>query len=238
MRDVDAIVYDEDFVIDESSQSAIDSNKQIFIINKIFNAWRAKETGGASRRLHMHFYAKPLEVLGDDRVSGFRYERTEPDGEGGVRGTGEIREVDIQALYRAVGYFGTPLPGIPFDQRHGVIPNHEGQVLDDDNQIVPGVYATGWIKRGPVGLIGHTKSDAMETVKHIVKDQASWWSPVAPQEESVTALLASRGVAYTNLEGWHRLDAKELALGATRGRERLKVVDREEMMDASLADSH
>ncbi len=136
MRDVDAIVYDEDFVIDESSQSAIDSNKQIFIINKIFNAWRAKETGGASRRLHMHFYAKPLEVLGDDRVSGFRYERTEPDGEGGVRGTGEIREVDIQALYRAVGYFGTPLPGIPFDQRHGVIPNHEGQVLDDDNQIV------------------------------------------------------------------------------------------------------
>ena len=238
MRDVDIVIHDEDFVIDESSQRAIDSNKQIFVINKIFSTWREREAGTASRRLHLHFYAKPLEVLSDSHVKGFRYERTEPDGEGGVRGTGEIREIPVQAVYRAVGYFGTALRGIPFDSRRGIIPNHEGQVMDDDNQIVPGVYATGWIKRGPVGLIGHTKSDAMETIQHVVKDQASWWSPESPEEEAVSALLESRGVAFTDLGGWHRLDEKELSRGAERGRERVKVVDREEMMAASRGESH
>jgi ferredoxin--NADP+ reductase len=238
MRDVDIVVHDEDFVVDGNSEAAIASNKQLFVINKIFSSWREREPGTASRRLHLHFYAKPLEVLSDSHVSGFRYERTEPDGEGGVRGTGEIREIPVQAVYRAVGYFGTALQGIPFDSRRGVIPNHEGQVMDDDNQRVPGVYATGWIKRGPVGLIGHTKSDAMETIQHVVKDQASWWSPEFPEEGSVSALLESRGVHFTNLDGWHRLDDRELSIGAERGRERVKVVDREEMMAASRGDSH
>lgn len=238
MRDVDVIIHEEDFALDEASQRAIESNKQLFVINKIFTQWREREAGTASRRLHLHFYAKPLEITGTDAVEGFRYERTEPDGAGGVRGTGEIRNIEVQAVYRAIGYFGTPLPEIPFDTKHGVIPNHEGQVMRDDNTVMPGVYATGWIKRGPVGLIGHTKSDAMETIQHLVKDQASWWSPSQPSEDSVVELLKSRGVAYTNLEGWHRLDAKELELGAARGRERLKVVPREDMLEVSLGDSH
>lgn len=238
MPDVDIVVYDEDFVLDEASQRAIESNKQIFVINKTFDQWRQREKGSSSRRLHLHFYASPREVLGSDRVTGFRYERTEPDGAGGVRGTGEVREIAVQAVYRAVGYYGTPLPGIPFDSRLGVIPNHEGQVIGDDNRIVPGVYATGWIKRGPVGLIGHTKSDAMETIQHVVKDQASWWSPAHPDESSVTELLTSRGVSYTNLDGWHKLDAAELARGQERGRERVKVVPREEMLEISLAGDH
>jgi ferredoxin--NADP+ reductase len=89
-----------------------------------------------------------------------------------------------------------------------------------------------------VGLIGHTKSDAMETIQHVVKDQASWWSPEFPEEGSVSALLESRGVHFTNLDGWHRLDDRELSIGAERGRERVKVVDREEMMAASRGDSH
>jgi ferredoxin/flavodoxin---NADP+ reductase len=238
MRDVDMIVHDEDFVLDEASKSAIESNKQIFVINKTFEQWRERPVGSASRRLHLHFYAAPVEVLGDSHVTGFRYERTEPDGAGGVRGTGEIREVAVQAVYRAVGYFGSPLPGVPFDQRQGIIPNHEGQVVDDENRIVPGVYATGWIKRGPVGLIGHTKSDAMETVRHLVNDQGSWWNPASPDEASVLDLMDSRGIRFTNLGGWHKLDARELELGAARGRERLKVVSRDEMMEASLAGGH
>jgi ferredoxin--NADP+ reductase len=234
LNDVDIVVHDEDFEYDDSSKAAIESNKQIFVINKIFTPWREAGIGTASRRLHLHFFANPVEVVGDGgKVSAFRYERTEPDGAGGVRGTGEMRELPIQALYRAVGYHGTQLDGIPFDDRHGVIPNHEGQVIDDSNNVLPGVYATGWIKRGPVGLIGHTKSDAMETVAHLVKDQASWWSPADPSEEAVTALLDSRGVVYTNLEGWRRLDNHEKELGAPQGRERIKVVDREEMIRVS-----
>ncbi|CAN5191619.1 FAD-dependent oxidoreductase [soil metagenome] len=234
LRDVDMIVHDEDFDYDDASKAAIASNKQVFVIDKVFTQWRARETGAASRRLHLHFFAKPTEVLGTDgAVSGYRFERTEPDGEGGVRGTGEIREIPIQAIYRAVGYFGSPLDGIPFDEKRGVIPNREGQVIDDDDQPVHGVYATGWIKRGPVGLIGHTKSDAMETIKHVVNDQADWWTPEAPEPEAVTALLESRGIRYTNLDGWHRLDEFEKSLGEPVGRLRIKVVERETMVAVS-----
>jgi ferredoxin--NADP+ reductase len=234
LNDVDMIVHDEDFNYDDASKSAVESNKQIFVIDKIFRTWREAEVGTASRRLHLHFFANPIEVVGTDgAVSAFRYERTEPDGAGGVRGTGEIREIAIQAIYRAVGYFGSPLKGIPFDDRHGIIPNNEGQVLDDNNDVVPGVYATGWIKRGPVGLIGHTKSDAMETIARLVKGQASWWSPAEPDEDSVPAFLESRGVVFTNLDGWHYLDDYEKSLGAPHGRERIKVVDRDEMLRVS-----
>jgi ferredoxin--NADP+ reductase len=233
LRDVDMIIHDEDFDYDDASRAAIESNKQVLVIDRVFTQWRQRETGTASRRLHLHFFAKPAEVLGDGHVSGFRWERTEPDGEGGVRGTGEFREIPIQAIYRAVGYFGSPLDGIPFDEKRGVIPNREGQVMGDDDQVLRGVYATGWIKRGPVGLIGHTKSDAMETIKHVVRDQANWWSPSSPDEASVVELLESRRVEFTNLDGWHNLDEFEQSLGLPQGRARIKVVPRDEMVRAS-----
>jgi len=199
----------------------------------VLNSWRTREPTGASRRLHLHFWAKPVAILGDDRVEGFRFERTRPDGEGGVVGTGEIREIPVQAVYRAVGYFGSPLNAIPFDSRRGVIPNREGQVIDDDDEPVRGVYATGWIKRGPVGLIGHTKSDAMETIRNVINDQANWWSPAHPDESAIVDLLDSRGVQYTDLQGWHNLDQYELALGQPQGRTRVKVVPREDMVAIS-----
>ena len=249
LRDVDMIVYDEDFDYDEASREAIASNKQVMVIDRVLQSWRQRpgvndyagadaETPRASRRLHLHFWAKPVEVKTEDgRVSALVYERTRPDGEGGVVGTGELREVPLQQLYRAVGYFGSPLEGVPFDKKHGVIPNHEGQVLrKDSNERVPGVYATGWIKRGPVGLIGHTKSDAMETVSHLINDQGSWWTPADPSPEAIPALLAERGVAWTDLDGWHRLDEHEIALGAPHGRARIKVVDRDEMVRVSRAE--
>lgn len=241
LRDVDMVVYDEDFDYDEASLAAIATNKQVKVIDRVLQEWRTRpgvnNAGGeASRRLHLHFWARPVEVRVDERgqVCGFVYERTRPDAEGGVVGTGELREVPIQAIYRAVGYFGSPLPGVPFDERHGVIPNHEGQVLHaESNERVPGLYATGWIKRGPVGLIGHTKSDAMETVRHLINDQGSWWQPTDPSEDAIEALLASRGVRWTDLDGWHRLDQHELALGEGAGRERIKVVPRDEMVTIS-----
>ena len=239
LRDVDMIVYDEDFDYDDAAHAAIAGNKQVFVIDKVLQQWRERETGSASRRLHLHFFAKPVEVLTDEhaRVRGLRYERTAPDGEGGVVGTGEFREVELQALYRAVGYFGSPLPDVPFDDVHGVIPNHEGQVLTTDadgaQRQMYGVYATGWIKRGPVGLIGHTKSDAMETISHLVNDVGNWWSPAEPEESSVVELLEERGVEYTTLDGWHRLDQHEIALGEAEGRARIKVVPREEMVSIS-----
>ncbi|MGM7680203.1 FAD-dependent oxidoreductase [Microbacterium sp. A94] len=241
LRDVDMVVYDEDFDYDEASLNAIASNKQVKVIDRVLQSWRqlpsANNAGGtASRRLHLHFWAKPVEIKKDaeGKVAAIVYERTRPDGSGGIVSTGELREVAIGQLYRAVGYFGSPLKDVPFDKRHGVIPNHEGQVLaKDSNERVPGVYATGWIKRGPVGLIGHTKSDAMETVQHLVNDQGSWWHPENSAEEAIPALLAERGVKWTDLDGWHRLDQHELALGEPHERVRIKVVPRDEMVRIS-----
>ncbi len=234
LRDVDMVVADEDFDYDEAARTAIAANKQVLVMDRILQGWRQRETGGASRRLRLHFWARPVEILGSSRVEGIRWERTEPDGLGGARGTGEYREQAVQALYRAVGYFGSPLAEVPFDEVRGVIPNHEGQVLDADGAIVPGVYSTGWIKRGPVGLIGHTKSDAMETIEHVLTDQGTWWTPAAPEEGAVTDLLASRGVRFTTVEGWHLLDEREIALGEPEGRARIKIVPRDEMIEASL----
>ncbi|MBM7503272.1 FAD-dependent oxidoreductase [Agromyces aurantiacus] len=240
LRDVDMIVHDEDFDYDDAARAAVAGNKQVLVIDKVLQQWRQREVGSASRRLHLHFFAKPVEVVGDEhgQVAAFRWERTAPDGEGGVVGTGEIREIPVQALYRAVGYYGSPLPGIPFDKRLGVIPNHEGQVLIRDKESgksrqMYGVYCTGWIKRGPVGLIGHTKSDAMETIKHVINDLGNWWRPESPSEESVVELLESRGIRWTDLDGWHRLDEHEQALGAAEERARIKVVPRDEMVSIS-----
>ena len=237
LRDVDMIVHDEDFEYDEAARTAIASNKQVMVMDRILQGWRKREVGAASRRLEFHWWARPVEILGEGSVEAIRWERTEPDGLGGARGTGEFREQAVQAVYRAVGYFGSPLPDLPFDERRGVIPNHEGQVLDDEGALVPGVYATGWIKRGPVGLIGHTKSDAMETVDHVLTDQGMWWTPQHPDERSVNELLESRGVRYTTVEGWHLLDAHEQSLGEPAGRARIKVVPRDEMLAASLGES-
>ncbi|WP_065571428.1 FAD-dependent oxidoreductase [Microbacterium oleivorans] len=241
LNDVDMVVYDEDFDYDEASKTAIASNKQVMVIDRVLQSWRKRPSvnnagGEASRRLHLHFWARPVEITkdADGRVASIITERTRPDGSGGVEGTGEMREIAVGQVYRAVGYFGSPLPDVPFDKRHGVIPNHEGQVVEKgSNERVPGVYATGWIKRGPVGLIGHTKSDAMETIRHLINDQASWWSPEDPSDEAIIALLAERQVAWTDLDGWHRLDEHEVALGAPHERERIKVVDRDEMVRVS-----
>lgn len=231
---VDMVVYDEDFDYTEKDHETIVRNKQVMVIDRILQQWRTRQKSDANRRIHLHFFSKPLELISDvnGNVSQLRYERMLPDEAGGVVPSGEIRQIEIQAFYRAVGYFGSQLRDIPFDETHGIIPNHEGQVLQQDsNERMYGVYCTGWIKRGPVGLIGHTKSDAMETIRHVFNDQANWWTPQYPDEASVDALLNARKIDYVTLDGWHRIDQYEMQLGSQRGRERVKVVAREDMVD-------
>lgn len=231
---VDCIVYDEDFQYDEGSQEAIDSNNQTRVMVNTLEALRAEpQSTGAPRRLHLHFFSSPVEVIGEGgKVTGLRIERTKLDGKGGVTPTGEYRELPIQAFYRAVGYFGSSLPEIPFDTKLGVIPNDGGRVLENGKQI-PGVYATGWIKRGPVGLIGHTKSDALETIGNIIADRASWWQPTHHDASGVQGLLESRGVDVVGWPEWLMIDARERALGEAEGRERIKLVEREDFLKAA-----
>jgi len=234
LEDVDTIVYDEDFQYDEGSQAAIDSNNQTRVMVKTLEDLRSNELTGAKRRLHLHFFSSPAEILEQDgRVAGIKIERTKLDGTGNVKTTGEFREFPIQAVYRAVGYFGSELSEVPFDEEAGVIPNDKGRVLDSDGNHIPGVYATGWIKRGPVGLIGHTKSDAIETIAQVIADKKTWWQPASPNEESVTALLTSRNIDFVGWPEWLRIDAEEKRLGQSQERERIKLVEREDFLSVA-----
>ena len=237
LRDVDMVIDERDFDREDPyADEVLAKNKQVLVMTRIMDKWRKDQqereaTGeSASRKLHLHFWSKPVEVVTEDgRVTGLKIERTAPDGEGGVIDTGEFEIIPIQSLYRAIGYFGSPVDEIPFDENKGVIPNKQGRVQNLEGNQVPGVYATGWIKRGPVGLIGHTKSDAMETLECLLADQDTWWNPERPEGDAIPALLEERNVPYTDLEGWRRLDEHELALGEAEGRQRIKVVPRDEM---------
>ncbi|MGI5122566.1 FAD-dependent oxidoreductase [Marinactinospora thermotolerans] len=226
---VEVIVYPEDFELDEGSLAAIEESNQIKTNVKVLQNWAIRDPKGEPRRLHLHFLHRPVEVLGSDRVTGLRTERMELTGDGNVRGTGEFVDHEVQAVYRAIGYLGSPVADLPFDEERGIIPNDGGRVLDLDNAPIPGVYATGWIKRGPVGLIGHTKGDALETVTNLVADRASFPAASEPEPEAFLRLLEERGVPYTTWEGWQRLEAHEESLGEPQGRKRVKVLSREEM---------
>jgi ferredoxin/flavodoxin---NADP+ reductase len=231
---VQAIVYDEDFQYDQGSQEAIDTNNQVRVMVKTLEDLRENPQEHQERRLHLHFFASPKEILGEDgKVAGVRVEKTKLDGTGNVTLTGESLDYSVQAVYRAVGYFGSPVDEIPFDSKYGVIKNSEGRVLDDQGNQIPGTYCTGWIKRGPVGLIGHTKADAIETISHVISDRESWWQPAQPSEEAILATLTERGVEFIEWDNWLKIDSAEKSLGEAVGRERLKLFDRAEMLKVS-----
>ena len=237
--DVDVIVYPEDFEFDEGSMAAIESTNQTKQVVKTLTDWALADpaTFTASRRIHLHFLHSPAEILGgeDGKVAGLRTERTKLNGDGTVSGTGEFTDWPVQAVYRAVGYFGSELAEIPFDTKRGVIPNSEGRVLDAQGEQIPGIYATGWIKRGPVGLIGHTKSDASETIRHLVADAATLPEAPAGAKSDVIEHLKERGVDVVEWSGWELVDAHERSLGLPHGRDRIKLVAREELLAASKA---
>ncbi|MHA7217548.1 FAD-dependent oxidoreductase [Arthrobacter sp. MDT1-48-3] len=246
-RDVDIVLYPEDFDFDAGSEEQIASNNQTKTMVKTLTNWLVEdESTGASRRLHLHFLHSPVEVYDapetPGKVAGMKFERTELTGDGNVRGTGEFLDYPVQAVYRAIGYFGSELPEVGFDDKRGVIPNEGGRVIDEDGHPVPGIYATGWIKRGPVGLIGHTKGDALETIGFLLEDRLNLPPAEDPSEDAIINLLEERGVHYTTWDGWLKLDAHEMKLGAnfvnTSGnaelvRERVKLVPREDMVAIS-----
>ncbi len=237
--DVDIIVYPEDYHFDEGSMAAVDGHHQTKQVVKTLTDWTLREPTGASRCIHLHFLQAPHEVMGENgKVTGVRVERTALTGDGNVKGTGEFLDYPVQAVYRAVGYYGTPIDGIPFDAARGTIANVGGRVMDGDD-VLPGYYTTGWIKRGPVGLIGSTKSDAAETIANLVEDAERLFAeteagPEQLSPDNVLSLLKRRGVPVVEWRDWEVLDAHERATGEADGRERLKVVPREDMTDIAL----
>lgn len=230
---VEVVVHPEGIEFCAASMALIRSNKQVEMVVKTLQEWAIRDQGSRPRRLHLHFLQSPVEVLGDGEVTGLRTETMELTGDGGVRGTGEFTDWPVQAVYRAVGYLSTHLAELPFDHTTGTVPHQAGRVLDMDEQALPGVYVTGWIKRGPVGLIGHTKGDALETVTSLLADAPLLAAAARPEPDAVVRFLDQRGIRYTTFDGWRQLDEHERELGRAESRERIKVVDRHTMVSVS-----
>jgi ferredoxin--NADP+ reductase len=248
---VEVIVAPEDIEYDDGSVEAINSDNQTKMVVRELEryAMRTAENGLGERprKLFLHFFESPVEVVGTDSVEGLRTERTELTGDGNVRGTGVMNDWPVQAVYRCVGYRSSELPGLPWNTREHVVPHVAGRVLDMDGNHLAGVYVNGWVKRGPVGLIGHTKGDAIETVKSLLEDLPEGPRATDPSPEAVIDFLDSAGVRYTTWDGWYRLDEHEKSLGAAFGpvvgkdgepgpRLRVKVVDKEEMTTISRSE--
>ena len=228
---INVVVDPEDIDYDEASIAARRASKSQDLVCQTLEQYAMREPKDAPHTLHIHLFENPVEILGEDgNVVGLRTERMELDGTGHVQGTGKFTEWPVQAVYRAVGYRSEAITAVPFDHGTAVIPNDGGHVVDPAGEIVPGVYVTGWIKRGPVGLIGNTKSDAKETTDMLIADALAGRLTPRTATEDITEYLEAQGIPYTTWDGWHKLDAHERSLGSAEGRERKKVVEWDEMV--------
>ena len=182
MADADVIVRPDEVTLDPLSQAEVDASGDRLLVRKveILQGYAVRKPEGRRRRLHVRFLVSPVEIIGDEqgRVVGMRLVRNvlvaDDKGRLGAKPTGDYEDLDVGLVFRSVGYRGVPLPGVPFHERWGVIPNEKGRVTDPATGApIPGLYATGWIKRGPSGVIGTNKPDAVETVTAMLEDAAS-----------------------------------------------------------------
>ena len=242
---IQVLVDPEDIDYDELSEQVRRSDKSVDLNCQVLEQYAMREPDDAPHKIHIHFFEEPVEVLTDDSgaVTGIRTERQELDGNGGIRGTEKFTDWPVQQVYHAVGYRSEPVEGVPFDLERHVIPNDGGHVLvtaEEGAAPEDKLYVTGWIKRGPVGLIGNTKSDAKETTDMLIADAdaGKLAAPTHTGADDIFDLLRERGVDYATWEGWYKLDEAERALGAADAnfpRERKKIVEWEDMLGHSRA---
>lgn len=244
---VEVVVDPRDIDYDSASEIMRRNSKITDQVCTILENYAIREPKNAPHKLYIHFFESPVEILseegtdGQQHVTGLRTQRMEYDGAGGLRPTGETTDWKVGAVYSAVGYRSDALPGIPFDNVKNVISNVGGRVIESDNtedeaaETITGLYTTGWVRRGPVGLIGNTKGDANEAVANLLADAAEGkkFNPSKPELSAVNELLESKGIDYLDWEGWHKLDAAERAAGEAEGRERKKYVEWDEMVTHS-----
>lgn len=200
---------------------------------RMFAEWARHESTGKLRRVHLRFLRSPVRLVGTGgKVTGVIVERTAIAADGRVVGTGEEETLDVGLVVRAIGYDAEPIPGLPFATRSGTVPNEGGRVVRDGVP-VSGTYVTGWIKRGPTGVIGTNKGDAAETVAALLADLPMLPTPARPKPEAFRAALSTYGIRPVDWTGWLRLDAEEVRRGGQRGAERVKVADLAQMLDVA-----
>jgi ferredoxin--NADP+ reductase len=224
----DPVVKSGEVQPDEAAEAQLTDNVRKKNL-EVLRDFAGREPQGKDRRIHLRFLVSPVEILddGSGHVGGLKVERNRLDEGGNAVGTGEYETLPVQMVLRSIGYRGVALPGVPFDEKRGVIPNTEGRVEGR-----PGEYTAGWIKRGPSGVIGTNRKDAVDTVAQLLTDAQAGTLPPAtqPAREAVDALLAGKGVDVYTFHDWQVLDAHELAQGQGQGRPRAKVVHKHEML--------
>jgi ferredoxin--NADP+ reductase len=218
---------------------------------EILRGYAAREPVGRPKRIVLRFLLSPVELRANEQghlaaVELVRNELVDAgDGRLRAQATGETETLDAGLVFRAIGYRGLPLGGVPFDERAAVFANEGGRVCDPDTRApIAGEYVVGWIKRGPSGVIGTNKKDAQQTVDALLEDLAAAGGdtvgehrPAAPDAAGVEALLRANQPDLITYSGWEAIDRHERALGEPAGRPRVKLTRIEEMLRIAAAES-
>ncbi len=242
LRQADIVISPEDVALDPLSKTYLDSGADKTAVQnvQILTEYSQRQSTGKDRQLIMRFLVSPVELIGSGRVEAIKVVRNELyetyDGALRPRATDRFETIPVGLVFRSVGYHGVPLPGVPFNDKLGIIPNDEGRIFTvqgGDEQVI-GEYVVGWIKRGPSGVIGTNKPDAAKTVASILQDLAEGkvLHPVAPERSAVLSLLERRRLKFVTFDDWQLLDQLERDLGAQAGRPRLKLSRVSDMLDA------
>ncbi|RMI30938.1 FAD-dependent oxidoreductase [Nocardia stercoris] len=239
MKNVDIVVDPAELDLDPVSQAALDDPEiepSVQLKYQLAKEYAAKEPNPDRRRIVFRYLASPTAVLGAGKVEAVEIARNELVVENGrevARSTGETETLPTGLILRSIGYRGTAVADVPFDEQSGTIPNDQGRVLNGAAP-VPGVYVSGWIKRGPRGVIGSNRVDAQETVEQLIADFISG-ALTAPTGDraALQALLAERQPELVGREGWKSIDAAERSAGKAAGRPRVKFTSLSDMLKAA-----
>ena len=243
LEGADLVVREEEIELDELSRAQVEERGQRELQKKLEILRRAagQSPEGKPRRLTLRFLVSPVELTGDEdgRVTSMRLVRNRLVAGGGgklrAEATGETEELSVGLVFRSVGYRGVELPDLPFNERWGIVPNEAGRVSREDGSgHLSGVYVSGWIKRGPTGVIGTNKPDAGETVGSMLEDLEAGAAPVPPEPDPDAAarLVFERQPDVVSYDSWRRLDELEVAKGRDAGRPRVKYSTVGEMLAA------
>jgi ferredoxin--NADP+ reductase len=233
----DVIVEPAELELDPVSEAELEAASNVVQRNvEILREFASRTLSGKPKAIRLRFRVSPVAILGDDRVEGVEIvrNRLEPDGRGSVRAvpTEEREVLPCGIVFRSVGYRGMGIPGLPFDEGAGTIPNAGGRVLDESGAPIPGLYCAGWIKRGPTGVIGTNKKDATETVELLLEDARAGRLPTRG-EGTLDDLLAERGAEVVLYAGWEAIDVEERSRGEPLGRPRVKLSTWDELLAAA-----
>jgi ferredoxin/flavodoxin---NADP+ reductase len=233
----DVHVDPDELVLEPASEAELEAGSNIVQRNvEILRDFASREPAGKPRSVRLRFRVSPVAIHGEGRIEAVEivHNRLEADEDGRVRAvaTEEREVIPCGIVFRSVGYRGVGIPGVPFDERAGTVPNDNGRVLGADGSAIPGVYCAGWIKRGPTGVIGTNKKDAAETVDHLLEDARAGRLPVRG-EGTIDDLLGARDVQVVTYQDWEAIDALERARGEEQGRPRVKLCTWDELLAAA-----